>query len=60
MKILHGCLLILFLGSLSTFILSILQIISPNYTTNVVFAVISGLFTVGYIVGMIAVRISSP
>ena len=59
MKILQGCLFILFLGSLSTFILSILQIITSNYTANVVFAVISGLFTVGYIVGMIAVRISS-
>lgn len=59
MKILHGCLLILFLASLSTFILSILQKISRNYTTNVIFAVISGAFTVGYIVGMIAVRISS-
>jgi hypothetical protein len=58
MKILQGCLFI-FLGSLSTFILSILQKISANYTANVVFAVISGLFTVGYIVGMISVRISS-
>lgn len=59
MKFLHGCLLLLFLASLSGLILSILEKISSNHTTNIVVGVICGIFTVGYIIGMISVRISS-